>query len=137
MRVLAAVVLIAPCIASVTIARAADLPVGRSAHYYSAGAFGVGQRSAQLLVYDYQPGVVVRAYWRAPWRNHHYYPATGHRPKFGRREDLSAPSDPSGPARTFKRSWSNASAFLADRPRVRARGRQPSPQTEPLLSPLK
>ena len=34
--------------------------------------------------YDDQPGVVVRAYWEAPWRYRHYFPATGiaaaHRP---------------------------------------------------------
>jgi hypothetical protein len=135
MRVPIAAMLIALCGAGVTMARAADLPVGGSAPYYSEGGFG--QRSASLMVYDYQPGIVVRAYWSAPWRHHHYFPATGHRPKFGRVEDMSAPSEPSEPAATFKRSWSNASAFLAERPRLTARDRLPAPQAEPPLPPLK
>lgn len=134
MRVPIAVVLIALGAASVTAARAADLPAGR---YYSAGAVGIGERSAPVVVYGYQPGVVVRAYWSAPWHNHHYYPATGEKPEIGRDEDFSAPSDPSEPPATFKRSWSNAAAFVSVRPRVTARGRDRQPQAEPRLPPLK
>ena len=85
-------------------ASAADLDMERG---YSA----VGERSAMLVVYDYQPGVVIRPYWLAPWRHRHYFPATGKRPRLGRYENLSAVSRPSKPAQTFRRSWSNASAF--------------------------
>jgi hypothetical protein len=60
-----------------------------------------------LLVYDNQPGVFVRAYWRAPWRDHHYFPATGIAPRMGSYENLSAISRPPKPATTFRRSWSN------------------------------
>jgi hypothetical protein len=101
MRVLLAVAVIALGIAG---ASAADLDMGRG---YSA----IGYRSAPLVIYDYQPGVVVRAYWLAPWRHHHYFPATGKRPRIGRYENLLAVSRPSKPAKTFRRSWSNAWAF--------------------------
>lgn len=136
MRVVHAIVLTALCIAGVRAASAADLPVGRSA-YYSAGGFAEGQRVAPLVVYSYEPGVVVRAYWRAPWRNHHYFPQTGEKPDIGRDEDLSAPSEPSQPPATFKRYWSNASAYQSALPRGRARAKAPSPQAEPSLPPLK
>jgi hypothetical protein len=135
MRVVHAIVLTAFCIAGASAASAADLPVGRSAHY-SAGGFGEGQRTAQLVVYSNEPGVVVRAYWRAPWRNHHYFPRTGKKPGFGRAENLSAPRAISKPPATFKRSWSNAQAYQPALPR-RARAKAPSPQAELSLPPLK
>jgi hypothetical protein len=142
MRVLIAIVsialgIVALGIASVTAATAADLPVVSG---YS--AIGVGQRSEPLVVYADQPGVYVRAYWQTPWHNHHYYPATGERPDIGRDEDLSAPSKPSKSPATFRRSWSNASAFPVERPRLVARDRAGEPpsepsQSEPYLPPLK
>jgi hypothetical protein len=85
-----------------TAARAAELPAGSPGIY-----FEHGQRSEMLWLYDDQPGVVVRAYWRAPWRHHHYFPATGIAPRIGRYENLSAVSRPPKPAKTFRRSWSN------------------------------
>ena len=60
-----------------------------------------------VWLYDDEPGVVVRAYWHAPWRYHHYFPATGIRPRIGRYENLSAVSRPPKPAKTYRRSWSN------------------------------
>ena len=103
MRVLLAIALLGFGIAGVSAARAADLPAGYSARY-----FEHGQRSEMLWLYDDQPGVVVRAYWEAPWRHHHYFPATGIAPRIGRYENLSAVSHPPKPAKTFRRSWSNA-----------------------------
>jgi hypothetical protein len=90
-------------------ARAADLAIEHSR--YSAGAFGYGERAGMLLVYDNQPGVFVRAYWRAPWRDHHYFPATGKMPTVGRAENLNAHGMPHQPAKTFQRFWSNAAAL--------------------------
>jgi hypothetical protein len=136
MRVLNAIVLTALCIAGASAASAADLPVGRSA-YYSPGGFVEGQRISPLVVYSSEPGVVVRAYWRTPWHNHHYFPWTGRKPQIGRDEDLSAPSDPSEPPATFKRSWSNASAYQPASPRRRAPAKARSPQLDPSLPPLK
>jgi hypothetical protein len=101
MRVLLAIALLGFGIAGGSAARAADLPAGYFEH---------GQRSEMLWLYDDEPGVVVRAYWRAPWRYHHYFPATGSPPRIGRYENLSAVSRPMKPTKTFRRSWSNARA---------------------------
>ena len=117
MRVLFAVALIALGLAGVSAASAADLPFVQRDNY-NTSAFD--QRAEQFVIYDNQPGVLVRAYWRAPWRHHHYYPATGKRPRVGRHENLSAASRPSKPAKTFRRSWSNAWAFEYEMPLVGA-----------------
>ncbi|MGH6684087.1 MAG: hypothetical protein ACRECA_09245 [Pseudolabrys sp.] len=112
MRVLLALVLAVFGSAGVTAARAADLSVEHSGGY--APRFGFvenGERAGMLLIYDNQPGVLVRAYWSAPWRHHHYFPATGRMPAVGRDEHLSVLSPPPRPAKTFKRSWSNAAAL--------------------------
>src|SRR5579872_3367047 len=107
MRIPFTIALLGFSIAGVAAAGAADLAAGR----YSGGEFSsYAQRSALLVTYDNEPGIVVRAYWRAPWRDHHYFPFSRHRPKIGRAENLSAISHPK-PARTFRRSWSNAWAF--------------------------
>ena len=102
MRVLLAIALLGFGIAGGSAARAADLPAGYSARY-----FEQSERSAMLWLYDDEPGVVVRAYWEAPWRYHHYFPATGIAPRIGRYENLSAVSLPQHPAQTYRRSWSN------------------------------
>ena len=106
MRVLLAIALLGFGIAGVGAARAADLPAGYSTPY-SGRYFEHAQHSEMLWLYDDQPGVVVRAYWEAPWRYHHYFPATGIAPRIGRYENLSAVSPPPKPAKTFRRSWSN------------------------------
>jgi hypothetical protein len=110
MRVLLAIALIIFGFAGVSAARAADLAI-EPAGIHSAVAFGYGQRAGMLVVYDYQPGVLVRAYWSAPWHNHHYFPGTGQRPKLGRVENLNAHGAPLRPAKTFKRQWSNEGAL--------------------------
>jgi len=132
MRVLFAIALLVFGIAGVTAAGAADL-VGEPPGNYSAGYSAYGQRAAQLVIYDNQPGVFVRAYWRAPWRHHHYFPATGEQPGIGRNEDLSAPSDEMQPAKTFRRYWSNSSALDHELTRARALplATQPVPNAEP------
>jgi len=98
MRVLFAIALLSVAFA----ARAADLPVEN---------FDVAQRAGMVWLYDDQPGVVVRAYWSEPWHNRHYFPFTGIRPRVGRYENLSAPSHPSKPAQTYRRTWNNNWAF--------------------------
>jgi len=67
-------------------------------------------RAGPVIVYDDEPGVVVRAYWASPWRHRHYFPRTGHKPKSGRREDLAAHGHYPIPARTFERYWSTSFA---------------------------
>lgn len=126
MRVLFAVALISLGLAGVSAASAADLPSVQS-NDYSTRSFAAGQRAEPLVIYDDQPGVLVRAYWLAPWRHRHYFPATGKRPRIGRYENLSAVGRPSKPAQTFQRSWSNAWAYEHELPRARALPLDPRP----------
>ncbi len=117
MRVLYATALIVLGLTGVSAASAADLPRERSGTY-STRASAIGHRTAPLVVYDFQSGVVVRAYWLAPWRHRHYFPTTGEKPEVGRDEDLSATSSAPEPAETFQRYWSTSSAFLPEQPRA-------------------
>jgi hypothetical protein len=105
-----AVTLLAGALLAVTsAAQAADLPVeGGAGLHYSA----LGRRVAPLVIYDYEPGVVIRAYWIAPWRNRHYFPSNGEAPTVGRDEDLSAGAVPPEPAESYAREWTNAPTLL-------------------------
>lgn len=105
MRARFAIAILGVAVAGLSQAKAADF-IG-SGSGYSAG----GVRAPQLLVYDNQPGVYVRAYWSAPWQNRHYYPFTGKKPKVGRHERLSAVRPAPEPAETFYREWSTISLF--------------------------
>lgn len=107
MRVLLAIVLIVSGLSGVTAVRAADLPIVNSGND-PAGGYEYAERAGMLLVYDSEPGTIVRAYWSEPWRQHHYFPATGRLPKVGRDEHLNVHGAPPRPARTFYRHWSNA-----------------------------
>jgi hypothetical protein len=127
MRVLLAIAVLSFGIAGGA-ARAADLQAGHPG-IYSARDFVYAQRSEMLWIDDDQPGVGVRAYWRAPWRHHHYFPATGILPRIGRNENLSAVSRPPKPAKTFRRSWSNAAALeLEQSAGVQPLGSEPDSQ---------
>lgn len=129
MRALFAAVIITLGLAAATPARAADLvepgPAGEieaGQMHYAGGSFD-GVRAGEVLIYDDQPGVIRRAWWLAPWRHRHYFPARGERPVLGRLEDLSARSEVH-PAKTFYRSWSNVALFVPPPPPpVRARAR--------------
>jgi hypothetical protein len=101
MRVIAAILVLLSV--GFTAARAADVSFDGTRSY------AIGERAGPIVIYDYQPGVVVRAYWQSPWRNRHYFPRTGKRPKVGRAENLSAPRVHYVPAQTFRRSWSTLS----------------------------
>lgn len=132
MRALGAVAGLGFAVAGIAVAGAADLPISGHRDYVSYAAIGV--RAAPLVIYDYEPGVVVRAYWLAPWRHRHYFPATGKRPRIGRVEHLSARSVHKS-AKTYRRFWSTSSAFLPDLPRGRMRDIDvmPAPSEEPPL----
>jgi hypothetical protein len=67
-----------------------------------------------LIIYDYQPGVIVRSYWWSPWQNRHYFPKTGKRPKVGRLERVTVRK--SSPPQDFYRSWSVSSVFAPGLP---------------------
>jgi len=120
MRVLLAIALLAFLgfgIAGGSAARAADLSIGHRG-FSSARYFEHGERAGMRLVYADQPGVTVRAYWLAPWKHRHYFPATGRRPHIGRYENLKAHSPPSKRAQTYRRTWSNAAALDREYRRV-------------------
>ena len=82
--------------ACATSANAADLSNGNNAaSFYTT----YGARMEPVVIYDDQPGVIVRTYWSMPWGNRHYFPRTGKRPKSGRLEHISA--RPSSRAENF------------------------------------
>src|SRR5262245_53841021 len=65
-------------------------------------------RIEPIIVYDFEPGVIVRSYWYPPWRNRHYFPRTGKRPRVGRLEIL--PKHRISKPEEYFRFWS-ASSF--------------------------
>jgi hypothetical protein len=133
MRVSATIIGICAGLAGVASAAAADLPPVSAERNVGLHYAAHGRRAGPIVIYDYQPGVVVRAYWMAPWRHRHYFPATGEQPIAGRDEDLSARGEATEPAESFSRTWTTSSAFVVEAPRGRYRdfdGR-PTPQTEP------
>jgi hypothetical protein len=94
---------------------AADLPPEPS----SAGGLydsALGVRTGPIIIYDYRPGIVVRAYWLPPWRHRHYFPHGVREPRIGRLEDVSAVARPPEPAEGFYRSWSTTSAVVREEP---------------------
>jgi hypothetical protein len=104
----AAMMVTALGVAGTTPAAAADLVEPGPTH---------GVRAGEVLLYDFQPGVITRAWWLAPWRHRHYFPTHGKHPVLGRLEDLSARRKVQ-PAKTFYRSWSNVALFVPPPPPV-------------------
>ena len=94
-------------LASATAASAADVSVGPGAG--GPGYVDYGLRTEPVIVYDFEPGVIVRTYWEPPYRNHHYFPTTGRKPRVGRLEHVSARR----PSRSedYVRYWSASSIF--------------------------
>ena len=86
--------------------------------------YAYSPRIEPLIVYDYQPGVIVRSYWWSPWQNRHYFPKTGKRPKVGRLEHVTERK--SSPPRDFYRSWSVSSVFAPE---------LPPPPNQPYMQP--
>jgi hypothetical protein len=72
-------------------AQAADLSFAPQGSGFS---YSVAQPAPPLVVYDFEPGVVIRAYWLPPWGHRHYFPATGRAPIYGRRERVPLPEQP-------------------------------------------
>jgi hypothetical protein len=120
-------------------ASAADLVVPHG-DFAPDGAWSGGVRAGQVTIFDYEPGVIVRPYWLAPWHNRHYFPTAGRAPAVGRLEDLSATGAVPQPAETFYRAWSTNDLYprrLLPRVRARAiddegvRGGRPAPVMKP------
>jgi hypothetical protein len=135
MRVIGHIIGFCAGFAGIASACAADLPPVPAERNVGLHYSAHGRRAGMIAIYDYQPGVFVRAYWLAPWRHRHYYPVTGEPPLIGRNEDLSAHGESAEAAETFSRNWTTSSAFVIEDPRGRIRdfdGRA-APQTEPPL----
>ncbi len=115
MRMLKAIAILIFGIAGCAAARAADLP-GEADRPRDVFIQHVpyGRIAGQILIYDFQPGVVVRAYWLPPWRHRHYFP-------FRAKQDAAdvAPADdgPPVPAESFERYWSTSETFVRELPR--------------------
>jgi hypothetical protein len=112
MRVLVAIAFL---VLGAAAASAADAGAVRAGHgHFVAHYDPVGRPAGQVFIYDWEPGVVVRAYWLAPWRDRHYFP-------FGRdRFDLHrvrAHWVRPRPAKSFRRYWSASSVFEVPPPR--------------------
>jgi len=98
-------------VASVTAVNAADVRGGPGVGGY--GDYPMyGLRTEPVIIYDYEPGVIVRTYWDPPWRNHHYFPSTGRRPKAGRREHM--PPSRVSKNEDYFRYWSASSIFVPE-----------------------
>ncbi|HEY6024724.1 MAG TPA: hypothetical protein VIV34_11190 [Pseudolabrys sp.] len=110
----------AVAIAAVVSASAADISGDRSSaggniEYYSA----YGARMEPVVIYDSQPGVIVRSYWYMPWANRHYFPSTGRRPRTGRLEHISVRRN--SRSEDYFRIWGASSGFPFEAPPSRAR----------------
>jgi hypothetical protein len=91
---------------TIAAANAADFSGGHGAGY---GNYDVGGRMEPVIVYDFEPGVIVRSYWYAPWENRHYFPRSGRRPKVGRLEHM--PARRISKPEEYYRYWSVSSVF--------------------------
>ena len=96
-------------VASATVANAADVRTSPGGYV---GYSDYGLRTEPVIVYDYEPGVIVRTYWEPPWRNHHYFPSTGRRPKVGRLEHI--PPRRVSKNEDYYRYWSASSIFFPE-----------------------
>ena len=130
-----ALLALAAIVLGVASAHAADLDFSRG---FRSDYAALGARAQPIVIYDYHPGVIVRAYWRAPWRNRHYYPTTGEKPEIGRDEDLSAPSNVSASPDSFERTWTTCTTCGSERPpqdSPREQSTLPEPRDEPFRQP--
>ena len=78
--------------------------------------------AGQIVEWDFEPGVVVRAYWLPPYANRHYFPSSGETPRLGRKENLESSVKPE-PAKSFYREYSSFPV-------------EPPPPPPPLMAPL-
>jgi len=100
---------LAGLVAGAVPARAADLAVEPDGAGYGV-CCAVYQTVPQVVIYDDEPGVVIRRWWLPPWRDRHYYP-------HGRASLKSRISDPKRRSRAAPRSgpryvryWTNQQA---------------------------
>ncbi len=127
MRAFKAIAILVFGIAGCVAACAADAPERAARDVFTHHA-PRGHRVGPIVIYDYQPGVVVRAYWASPWRHRHYFP-------FGaEKAEADAPDNdgPPQPAETFERYWSTSQTFIRELP---PRAGDEAPRDEQLPPP--
>ncbi|HZP78703.1 MAG TPA: hypothetical protein VFB45_21370 [Pseudolabrys sp.] len=117
-------------------ARAADLGG------YEFGDVSITSRAAPIVIYDYQPGVMVRGYFRSPWRHRHYFPTSDKPPVLGRDEVIPGPDrEMPEPAESYYRFWSTSAAIInfdtPQRPRTRRPVSQPDMIEPPQVDPAR
>lgn len=100
-------------------ARAADL----------AGGWAGAVHTEPFVVYDFEPGIVVRTYWLRPWAGRHYFPSGGKRPLVGRHEQLT--STPVSSKRNFHRDWSSFPVDTIEQPPLVLNQQQYFPSGQP------
>jgi hypothetical protein len=84
--------------------RAADL----------AGVWASAVHAEPFMVYDYDPGIVARAYWLPPWGGRHYFPSSGKAPVIGRHERLGAA--PVADKKNYIRDWASFPVDTIEQP---------------------
>lgn len=126
MRALGTIAILLLGIAGISAARAADLAGERAERNVFTHHVPFGRRVAPLVIYDFQPGVVVRAYWLAPWRHRHYFPFGADKAELPQADDT-----PLEPAETFERYWSTSQTFIRELPPARARDQAPPDEQQP------
>jgi hypothetical protein len=101
-----------------TPARAADLAIAQVDAVH-AGPF---------VVYDFEPGIEIRAYWAQPWAGRHYFPSSGKMPVVGRREHI--PPTPVSDKRNFHREWQSFPVDTIQQPPLILNQQQYFPSSE-------
>ena len=104
MRAFTAIAIVAFGLAGSAGVQAADMRAAPNSFAYD------GVRADPYLLFDVEPGIIVRPYWLPGWQGRTYFPATGIKPRVGRRENL-AQRGRYVPAKSYRRSWSTSSAF--------------------------
>ncbi|MBV8792497.1 MAG: hypothetical protein JO237_10655 [Pseudolabrys sp.] len=74
------------------------------------GHYAFAYRAEPVTIYDYEPGIYMRAYWTPSWGDRRYFPMTGKRPRVGRDENLRQVGHYK-PAESFYREWSTTRFF--------------------------
>lgn len=110
-------------VVGVVSANAADFAGGHVSGGYG-GYTPYAVHMEPVIIYDYEPGVIVRSYWYPPLDNRHYFPRTGRRPRVGRLEHW--PARRIAKPQEFYRYWSTSS-FVPQQVSGRGYGFQGSP----------
>jgi hypothetical protein len=103
-------------------ARAADL--GNTLE----GAWAGPVHAEPFVVYDFEPGVEIRAHWLQPWAGRHYFPSSGKMPVVGRREHI--PATPVSDKQNFHREWQTFPVDVIVQPPLISNQQQYFPGTE-------